>query len=212
MNLENRVKEVLILLESLYPNAECTLDFQTPIQLLVATQLAAQCTDKRVNIVTQELFKRYKDVHDFANADLEQFEQDIRQTGFFRNKAKNIINASKMIISDFECQVPDDIDSMLKLSGVGRKTANVVLGVIYGVPGIVVDTHAKRISYRLGFTENTDPEKIEKDLMRIIPKNKWLKFCHQLVYHGRNLCKARKPLCGACPLIIYCPYGSSINK
>lgn len=201
------VLEILKILDHLYGDAECTLKFKNPFQLLIATQLAAQCTDERVNIVTKDLFEKYKTIDDFANADILELENDIRTTGFFRNKAKNIINCSKMLIEDFDRQVPNEMPDLLRLAGVGRKTANLVLGDIYNIPGIVVDTHAKRVSFRLGLTKNTLPEKVEKDLMGVIPRKKWTKFGHQLVYHGRAVCTAKKPKCQICDLIKLCEYG-----
>lgn len=207
-----RVRKIIKVFERLYPDASCSLEYRDPLQLLVSTQLAAQCTDKRVNIVTKDLFKKYKNVYDFANADLFELENAIKSTGFFRNKARNIINCCKMIIERFNAKVPDSLDDMLKLPGVGRKTANLALGNIYGIPGIVVDTHAKRLSYRIGLTKNSDPEKIEYDLMDIVPKEKWNSFCHQLVYHGRAVCRARNPECNQCEINKYCFYTSKDVK
>jgi len=207
MRKKERINEILRVLSSTYPEAECSLDYNDPLQLLISTQLAAQCTDARVNIVTQTLFLKYRNVYDFAGADLLELEQEIRSTGFFHNKAKNIINCCKMIIEEYDGQVPDNMEQLLKLPGVGRKTANLVLGNIFGIPGIVVDTHAKRLSNRIGLTKNQDPEKIEYDLMKVIPKKYWNSFCHQLVYHGRAICTARKPKCGECKIIEFCNYG-----
>jgi endonuclease-3 len=208
MTIKERVKKIIELLEQMYPDAACTLDYKDPLQLLVATQLAAQCTDARVNIVTRELFKKYRTVYDFASADLGELEQDIKSTGFYRNKAKNIIAASRMIIDDFGGNIPRDMESLLKLPGVGRKTANLLLNDCFGIPGIVVDTHAGRLSKRMGLTENDDPVKIEYDLMKIIPRDKWGSFCHQLVYHGRAVCGARKPACEKCRISVYCKYAN----
>lgn len=160
-----------------------------------------------MNIVSEKLFEKYKTVNDFANAEQEELEQDIRSTGFYRNKARNIIAASRMLISDFGGAVPSNMEDLLKLPGVGRKTANLLLNDCFGVPGIVVDTHAKRLSNRIGFTEQQDPEKIEYDLMKIVPVDKWGSFCHQLVYHGRAICNARKPLCEKCDIRPLCLYG-----
>ncbi|HHV98092.1 MAG TPA: endonuclease III [Clostridiaceae bacterium] len=207
MDNKQKVAEIIKVFDKLYDDAECTLKYTDPLQLLIATQLAAQCTDERVNIVTETLFKKYKNVHDFANADIAELEEDIRPTGFFRNKARNIINCCKMIISEFGGEVPNTMEDLLKLPGVGRKTANLILGDIFGIPGIVVDTHAKRLSQRMGFTKSDNPEKIEYDLMEIVPKENWSKFCHQLVYHGRAICNARKPKCSECPIRQYCDYG-----
>jgi endonuclease-3 len=206
MTRKERTNKIIEGLEKMYPEAACSLDYKDPLQLMVATQLAAQCTDARVNIVTKDLFEKYKTVYDFADADLEELEQDIRSTGFYHNKAKNIIAACKMIISDFGGEVPGDMESLLKLPGVGRKTANLLLNDCFGIPGIVVDTHAKRLSNRMGLTKNQDPEKIEYDLMKQIPRDKWGSFCHQLVYHGRAVCDARKPLCGECGIREYCDF------
>jgi len=211
MDNKQKAAEIIKVFDKLYDDAECTLKYSDPLQLLIATQLAAQCTDERVNIVTETLFKKYRNVYDFANADITELEQDIRPTGFFRNKARNIINCCKMIIKDYGGKVPDTMEQLLKLPGVGRKTANLILGDIFGVPGIVVDTHAKRLSQRIGFTKNDDPEKIEYDLMETVPRENWSKFCHQLVYHGRAICNARKPKCGECPIRQYCDYGRSLT-
>lgn len=204
MTKKERVVEIIRVFDKLYPEAECSLTYKDPIQLLVAAQLSAQCTDARVNIVTETLFQKYKSVHDFAKANLEELQEDIRSTGFFRNKARNIKNCCKMIIDQFNGIVPDNMDDILKLPGVGRKTANLILGDVYGIPGIVVDTHAKRLSKRIGLTKNEDPEKIEYDLMKIVPKSEWTRFCHQLVLHGRALCTARKPKCTECAINDYC--------
>ncbi|MGE5614720.1 MAG: endonuclease III [Bacillota bacterium] len=206
MTSRERVEKIIELLEEMYPDASCTLTYKDPLQLMVATQLAAQCTDARVNIVTKELFKKYRTVQDFASADAGELEQDIKSTGFYRNKAKNIIAACKMIIDNFGGNVPGDMESLLKLPGVGRKTANLLLNDSFGIPGVVVDTHAARLSKRMGLTKNDDPEKIEYDLMEIIPKEKWGSFCHQLVYHGRAICGARKPACEKCRISPHCEY------
>lgn len=207
MKKKDRVQHIINELDGLYPIAECSLTYQDPLQLLIATQLSAQCTDARVNIVTKDLFVKYKTVQDFAEAVIEELEEDIRSTGFYKNKARNIIACCRKIISDFKGVVPDSMDKLLTLPGVGRKTANLVLGDIYGIPGIVVDTHAKRLSNRLGLTKEHDPVKIEFDLMKIIPKNIWSRFSHQLVLHGRAICKARKPDCELCTLREYCFFG-----
>jgi len=189
-----------------YPAPKTTLHYKSPHQLLISTILSAQCTDERVNKVTKELFKKYKSVKDYANAELSELERDIKQTGFFRNKAKNIKNACKMLIEKFDGQVPNTMKEILLLPGVARKTANVVLTSAYGViEGIVVDTHVKRLSQRLGLTKNDNPEKIEKDLMNIIPKNKWAQFSFLLISHGRKICQARKPICNKCVLNDLCP-------
>ncbi len=207
MDKKSRVIEIIKVFDQLYSDADCTLDYKDPLQLLISTQLAAQCTDARVNIVTQLLYKKYKNVYDFAKADISELEQDIKSTGFYRNKARNIKETCKMIIEKFDGKVPDNLDDLLSLPGVGRKTANLVLGDVYGIPGIVVDTHAKRLSNRIGLSSNEDPTKIEFDLMEIVPKDNWSKFCHQLVYHGRAVCNARKPQCAECQILDYCDYG-----
>ncbi len=189
-----------------YHNPKIALHYRNPIQLLVATILSAQCTDKMVNKVTKVLFEKYRSVEDYANAELSELEKDIRQTGFFRNKSKNIKNACKMLMEKFDGQVPNTMEKMLLLPGVARKTANVVLTSAYGViEGIVVDTHVKRLSQRLGLTKNDNPEKIEKDLMNIVPKDKWAQFSFLLISHGRKICQARKPVCGECILNDLCP-------
>jgi endonuclease-3 len=208
MNKKYRVKQIIQVFDEIYKNAECTLDYNDPLELLISTQLAAQCTDARVNIVTASLFEKYKNVFDFANADLNELEQDIKSTGFYRNKAKNIKNTCRIIIEKYNGHVPDSLQELLTLPGVGRKTANLVLGDIYGIPGIVVDTHAKRLSNRIGLSSESDPKKIEFDLMDVVPKESWSKFCHQLVYHGRAVCKARKPECEVCGIRKYCDYGA----
>lgn len=212
MTKKEKVNKIIENLEKMYPEADCSLDYKDPLQLMVATQLAAQCTDARVNIVTKDLYEKYKTVNDFANADLEELEQCIKSTGFYHNKAKNIIATCKMIISDFGGKVPSDMESLLKLPGVGRKTANLVLNDCFSIPGIVVDTHAKRLANRMGLTKNEDPEKIEYDLMKIIPKEKWGSFCHQLVYHGRAVCNARKPLCENCDIREFCDFNTDMPK
>lgn len=211
MNINLRVTKIIEVFNEMYPDAGCSLDYKDPLQLMIATQLAAQCTDERVNIVTKTLYEKYKNVQDFANADLSELEQDVKSTGFFRNKAKNIKNACIMIIEQFNSAVPNNLEDLLKLPGVGRKTANLVLGDIFGKPGIVVDTHAKRLSNRIGLTKNEDPEKIEYDLMKIIPKENWTVFCHQLVFHGRAVCNARKPKCYECKIIEYCNYKDKVG-
>ena len=189
-----------------YRNPKIALHYKNPIQLLVSTILSAQCTDKMVNKVTKELFKKYKSVEDYADAELSELEKDIKKTGFFRNKSKNIKNACKMLIEEFDGQVPSTMKEMLLLPGVARKTANVVLTSAYGViEGIVVDTHVKRLSQRLGLTKNDNPEKIEKDLMNIVPKDKWAQFSFLLISHGREICQARKPICAKCVLNDLCP-------
>lgn len=204
--LKSRAKEVSKILYESYPEATCSLDYKEPLELLIATMLAAQCTDERVNIVTKELFKKYQSVYDYANANPEELEQDIKSTGFYRNKTKNIIGCCKKLIKDFGGRVPDNMEDLLSLPGVGRKTANVVLGNIFGVPGVIVDTHCKRLSNRIGFTDKEDPEKIEFDLMKVLEKEDWTPFSNSLVYHGRAICDARKPKCEQCPVAQYCDF------
>lgn len=206
MTKKQRVLKIIEKFNEMYPDAQCSLVYNDPVQLLVATQLSAQCTDARVNMVTKDLFKRYRTVKDFAEADLEELEEYIRPTGFYHNKARNIIAACRMILTDFCGTVPSNMDDLLKLPGVGRKTANLLLNDWFGIPGVVVDTHAKRLSRRIGLTENEDPEKVEYDLMKVVPKENWGRFCHQLIYHGRAICKARKPMCDKCEIRPYCNY------
>lgn len=202
---KERLLKIIDVFDRVHGDADCSLDFKNPLQLLISTQLAAQCTDKRVNIVTKDLYKKYRDVYDFANADELELQQDIRSTGFFRNKARNIIGCCRMLISDYNGEVPCEMEDLLRLPGVGRKTANLVRGDYFGIPGIVVDTHATRLSNRMGFTTNKDAFKIEKDLLKIVPKELQTKFCHQLVYHGREYCDARRPQCDNCPINMLCP-------
>jgi len=189
-----------------YPNAECALEFRTPLQLLVATILSAQCTDRRVNLVTKDLFRKYRTAADFAAAPLPELEKAIQSTGFFRNKARNIKACCQQLVDRFEGEVPEEMESLVGLPGVGRKTANVVRGTAFGVAsGVVVDTHVTRIAHRLGLTEQTDAVKIERDLMELIPRSQWIDFSHRLIHHGRQICVARRPKCGECPLADVCP-------
>lgn len=200
-----RVSAILAKLDEAYPNATCELNHENAFQLLIATILSAQCTDVRVNKVTQELYKKYTKPEDFAYANPAELEKEIRPTGFFRNKTKSIMGASKAIVENFAGQVPRTMEEMLTLPGVARKTANVVLGTAYGIAsGIVVDTHVLRLSERLDLTHNEDPKKVEQDLMAVIPQNKWIKFSHQLIWHGRRVCAARKPKCSDCNLESLC--------
>ena len=197
--------EILRHLDALYPNATCALTHDGPWQLLVATILAAQCTDKRVNLVTPGLFRKYPTPHDFAAVRPEVLARDIHSTGFFNNKAKSIVGAAQRVVSAFGGEVPRTMRDMLTLPGAARKTANVVLGTAYGVPsGIVVDTHVQRLSARLDLSKNADPVKIEQDLIKIVPQDKWILFAHQLILHGRALCQARKPQCAECGLNPVC--------
>jgi len=201
----DRVQDILQRLNTLYPDATCALHHKSAWELLVATILSAQSTDVRVNMVTPELFRKYPTVQDFAALKPEQLQPDVRSTGFFRNKSKSVVGAAKRIMSNFGGQVPDQIDQLLTLPGVARKTANVVLGTWFKQnEGVVVDTHVHRISRRLELTRNHDPKKIEQDLMQIIPQEKWTLFSHQIIWHGRRLCIARRPKCAECPLENIC--------
>jgi endonuclease-3 len=200
-----RVGAILVKLEEAYPEATCELKHANAFQLLVSTILSAQCTDVRVNQVAQTLYKKYPKPEAFAYANPKELEQDIRPTGFYRNKTKSIMGASKAIIEKFGGQVPRTMEEMLTLPGVARKTANVVLGTAYGIAsGIVVDTHVLRLSQRLDLSRNEDPKKIEQDLMQLVPQKKWIKFSHQLIWHGRRVCQARKPKCAECNLEPLC--------
>lgn len=203
---ETKVLKIFELLEKEYPDAKMALKYANPLELLVATILSAQCTDKRVNIVTKTLFNKYRTVEDFANANLDELEQDIRSTGFYRNKARNIKRCCQILIERFNSQVPEKMEQMIELPGVGRKTANIVLSKAYGViEGIAVDTHVRRVAKRLGLTGHTEPGKIEKDLMKILPKEKWVRITDLLIFHGRRICMARKPKCEICTLNKLCP-------
>ena len=187
-----------------YGVAECSLDYENPLQLLIATQLATQCTDARVNIVMQDLVKKYKTCEDYANADLEELMGDVKPTGFYRNKAKNIIGTCKILLEKYNGEVPSGMEKLTELPGVGRKIANLIRGDVFGIPGIVVDTHCMRLSKRMGLTKETEQHKIEKDLVKKIPKDYQTLFCHQLVEHGRKYCQARKPRCKECILNDIC--------
>ncbi|ACK73543.1 endonuclease III [Gloeothece citriformis PCC 7424] len=201
-----RALEILATLEHLYPEATCSLTYETPVQLLVATILSAQCTDERVNQVTPNLFARFPDASSLANAPREDLEILIRSTGFYRNKAKNIQGACQKIVSEFGGEVPQQMEKLLSLPGVARKTANVVLAHGFGIiQGVTVDTHVKRLSGRLGLTKETDPIKIERDLMTLLPQPDWENFSIRIIYHGRAVCKARKPDCDRCKLAHLCP-------
>lgn len=204
MKRNERALEFMKIMEETYPDAECSLDTQTPLQLLISVQLAAQCTDARVNIVTKTLFPKYPDVYAFAGAELEELEQDIKPTGFYHNKAKNIIGCCQRLIDVYGGEVPDTMEDLLSLPGVGRKTANLILGDVFHKGGMVIDTHAKRILKRVGLTKETDPTKVEFDVEPLIPREKQSEFCHRLVLHGRALCDARKPKCEICPAAPVC--------
>jgi len=200
-----RLHEILRRLDEAYPNPKCALEHKNAWQLLVATILSAQCTDKRVNMVTPGLFRKYPTIKDFAAARQVALEQDIRSTGFFRNKAKALIGAARKILGDFGGKVPDTMEEMLEIPGAARKTANVVLGTWFGkAAGVVVDTHVQRIANRLDLTKEKDPAKIEGDLMKVLPQEKWIDFSHQIIHHGRQVCAARKPACPRCNLEPLC--------
>ncbi|MEG4574505.1 endonuclease III [Microcoleus sp. N3A4] len=206
LSLKQRSLEILIRLKRLYPEAPCTLNYETPVQLLVATILSAQCTDDRVNLVTPALFERFPDAVALGNADLEELERLVRSTGFYRNKSKNIKGACQAIVNKFNNQVPQRMELLLELPGVARKTANVVLAHAFGINmGVTVDTHVKRLSQRLGLTEHTDPTRIERDLMVLLPQPDWENWSIRLVYHGRAVCNARNPVCNICELADLCP-------
>jgi endonuclease-3 len=208
MSENKRMRKVLNLLDENYPkDIKCYLDHENPWQLLIATILSAQCTDDRVNIVTKDLFRKYTSVKDFAEVSNEELEQDIRSTGFYRNKAKNIIGCCRTLLEKYNGQVPSDIEELVSLQGVGRKTANVIRGNIYDIPSIVVDTHVKRISKKLGFTKYDDPVKIEFELMEKLPKEHWIRYNTQVIAHGRAICTARSPKCERCFLLPYCKTG-----
>jgi len=200
-----RFAAILVKLDEAYPNATCELNHKNAFELLIATILSAQCTDVRVNQVTETLFKKYPDAKAFAYANPSELEQEIRPTGFFRNKTKSVMGASKKILDNFGGEVPRTMEEILTLPGVARKTGNVVLGTAFGIPsGIVVDTHVQRITNRLDLTRNEDPKKIEQDLMQVIPKDRWILFSHQIIWHGRRVCQARKPKCVECNLEPLC--------
>jgi endonuclease-3 len=197
---------IAALLQQHYPAAECALFHDSPLQLLVATILSAQCTDARVNMVTPALFKRFPTAKAFAESDIKELEKLIQSTGFYRNKAHSIREACRDIVAKHDGEVPRTMDELVQLRGVGRKTANVVLGNIYGVPGMVVDTHVGRLSRRFAFTRQTDPEKVEQELMRLFPPERWTQLSHEMILHGRKFCKAPTPRCTGCPLLEACPY------
>lgn len=209
-----RVAAILPILRRLYPDARCSLDHASPLELLVATILSAQCTDARVNMVTKGLFRKYRTAADYAAAPLEELERDIQSTGFYRNKAKSIQAMARALVERHAGRVPETMDELVRLAGVGRKTANVVLGNAFGKnEGVVVDTHVTRLSNRLGLTRHpADAVKIEQDLVQIVPQADWCDFSHLLIYHGRQVCDARKPRCGQCALLTYCPSGPNFLK
>jgi endonuclease III len=211
-DLKTKAQTIISLLEQHYPAAQCTLDFVNPLELLVATVLSAQCTDERVNKVTPEVFKKYPTAADYASASLTDLEEAFHSTGFFRQKAKSIKQICQTLVDKFAGQIPPSLPELVKLPGIGRKTANVILGNAFGIPGIVVDTHVGRVSQRLGLTGNSDPVKIEFDLMELVPQAKWTKFSHQLILHGRQICTAKKPTCPECFLLPYCDFGQQQPK
>ena len=207
-----RVKDIIKILTKGIPDTTIALTFSSPLELLIATILSAQCTDVRVNEVTATLFKKYRSAKDYAQADLSELEQDIRPTGFYRNKAKSIQKCCQELVGRFGSEVPKTLEEMVTLPGVGRKTANVILGNAFGIPGIVVDTHVHRVSQRIGLTKKDDPVKIEFDLMEVVPKEEWTHFSNLLIWHGRRTCGARKPLCDSCAIRKLCDFGSRLQK
>ncbi|MDH7564113.1 MAG: endonuclease III [Candidatus Bathyarchaeota archaeon] len=208
-----KVLKIIKLLEKEFPDAKIALHYSNPLELLIATILSAQCTDERVNIVTQQLFKKYRTIKDYADADLRELEQDIKSTGFYRNKARNIKKCCQMLIEKFNSQIPKTMEQILELPGVARKTANIVLSNAYGiVEGIAVDTHVRRVSKRLGLTAHEDADKIEQDLMKIVPKNSWMRITDLLIFLGRRTCSAKKPNCRQCVLNKLCPSAFTFDK
>ena len=209
---KQRTAKIIELLEKQYPNAKTALNYSNPLEILIATMLSAQTTDETVNIVTQKLFKKYHTPEDYASVDIKELEQDIRSTGFYHNKARNLQKCCQLLVEKYHSQVPKTMDEMLELPGVARKTANIVLYNAYGIiSGIAVDTHVRRLSQRLGLSEHDDPAKIEQDLMKITPKYKWMKLTDLLIFHGRQVCIARKPKCEACVLNKICPSAFSFG-
>lgn len=207
-----RLKKILPMLKKTYPEARCALEHRDALELLVATILSAQCTDERVNIITKTLFKKYRTAADYARADLAELEQDIKSTGFFRNKAKNIQAACQAIVEKHAGKVPATMEELTALAGVGRKTANVILGNAYGVPGVVTDTHVIRLSRLIGLSAHSDPVKLEFDLMALVPKKDWTLLGHLLIFHGRKVCVARKPDCALCPIVGMCCFGHLLSR
>ena len=207
-----RVKKIIEILSKEIPDSKIALRFSNPLELLIATILSAQCTDVKVNQVTVDLFKKYRSAEDYTNSNLEELEEDIRPTGFYRNKAKSIQKCCQELVTRFGGKVPKTLEELVTLPGVGRKTANVILGNAFGIPGIAVDTHVHRVSQRIGLTKNDDPVKIEFDLMEIVPKEEWTHFSNLLIWHGRRTCIAKKPLCEICPIRKLCDYGNKTYK
>jgi endonuclease III len=210
-DLKNRVKEIIKILSKEIPDSRIALKFSNPLELLIATILSAQCTDIKVNQVTVDLFKKYRSAKDYAESNLAKLEEEIRPTGFYRNKAKSLQKCCQELVKRFGGGIPKTLEELVTLPGVGRKTANVILGNAFGIPGVVVDTHVHRVSQRIGLTKNDDPVKIEFDLMEIAPKEEWTHFSNLLVWHGRRTCAAKKPLCGTCPIRNLCDYGSQLK-
>ena len=203
---KDRTRKIIARLKKAYPDAKCSLNHSNPLELLIATILSAQCTDERVNIVTADLFRKYRSCADYLKASTSELQDDVRTTGFFRNKTKSIQGTCKVLSEKYADRVPETMEELLTLPGVARKTANVVLGNAFGIAsGVVVDTHVSRLSQRLGLTTNKAPEKIERDLVELVPKKDWIDFSHLLIYHGRRVCKARRPLCEKCVVEKYCP-------
>ena len=207
-----KIGPILKLLEQHYGEAHCTLDFTNPLELLVATVLSAQCTDVRVNQETPAIFQKYPTAAAYAAAPLADLEAAFHATGFFRQKAKSVQGICQALVEKFGGQVPASLEELVKLPGIGRKTANVILGNAFGIPGITVDTHLGRVAQRLGLTAHQDPVKIEFDLMPLVPQERWTKFSHQMIWHGRQICTAKKPQCPACPILPYCDYGRNATK
>jgi endonuclease-3 len=207
-----RALKIIELLEKEHPDAKVALHYKNPLELLVATILSAQATDEQINVITPKLFQKYKTAEDYANAELTELEQDIKSSGFYHNKAKNLKNSAKLLVEKYNSQVPKTMEELVELPGVARKTANIVLFNAYGVTaGVAVDTHVRRLAQRLGLTENSDQNKIEKDLMNIVPKNKWMRITDLLIFHGRHVCDARKPRCDVCMLNKICPSAFSFD-
>jgi endonuclease-3 len=209
---EKRMKQIIDILDGEYPNAKTAIHFANSLELLVATVLSAQCTDERVNKVTKDLFRKYRSAEDYARVDLGELEEDIRPTGFFRNKSKAIKSFCTDLVEKFNGKIPDNLEDLVSLSGIGRKTANLVLGEAYGIPGVVVDTHVLRLSRLIGMTENTDPTKVEFDLMEVLPRDKWIRFSNLLILHGRAICIARRPKHGECKIVDLCDEGIRWKK
>jgi endonuclease-3 len=209
-DLKKRVTKIIKVLSNEIPDSTIALKFSNPLELLIATILSAQCTDVKVNQVTENLFKKYRTAKDYAEANLAEIEEEIRPTGFYRNKAKSVQKCCQELVKRFGGEIPRALDDLVTLPGVGRKTANVILGNAFGIPGVTVDTHVQRVSRRIGLTKNDDPVKIEFDLMEIVPKEEWTHFSNLLIWHGRKTCVARKPLCEVCPIRKECNYGSQV--